>query len=392
LGGSAFQTPAIVHALRCGHRVITCDYLPDNPGHRYAHEYHNISTTDHAAVLSLACERSVDGILAYASDPAAWTAAFVAEQMGLPGASPGAIEILSNKALFRAYLRENGFNAPGFGSATALEEACELAVSLGFPVMVKPCDSSGSKGVSRVDSVSQMPDAFHSAQSYSRSGGIIVEQWIAREGRQIAGDGLVIDERLVFGCFGDEHFNTECCAHAPVGESFPGQLSRDHREKLFENLQRLMSLLKICNLVFNLDAIIDRNSDVMIIEIGPRAGGNFLPQLIHRHTGVDLTDIAIRIALGIHVPTEAYASRPAGFHASWMIHSRTAGMLSGLRIAPDLGPNVFEFGILSKLGAKVNRFTSARDTLGYALLEFDEEHEMERCLAAMASLLQPIVE
>ena len=84
LGGSIYQTYAIKEAVKLGYYVITCDYLPGNPGHKFAHEYHNVSTTDKEAVLALARDLKVDGVVAYASDPAAPTAAYVCEKLGLP--------------------------------------------------------------------------------------------------------------------------------------------------------------------------------------------------------------------------------------------------------------------------------------------------------------------
>ena len=83
LGGSNFQVPSIITAKNEGHYVITCDYLPENPGHKYSDEYHNVSTTNFDAVLQLAEKLNIDGIVAYASDPAAPTAAYVAEKLGL---------------------------------------------------------------------------------------------------------------------------------------------------------------------------------------------------------------------------------------------------------------------------------------------------------------------
>ena len=101
LGGSHFQVPSVKCAKRLGYYTITCDYLPDNPGHKYADEYYNVSTTDKEAVLKLAKDLQIDGIVCYASDPAAPTAAYVAEQMGLPGQPYKSVEILANKDLFR---------------------------------------------------------------------------------------------------------------------------------------------------------------------------------------------------------------------------------------------------------------------------------------------------
>ena len=104
LGGSLYQTFAIKEAKRLGYYVITADYLPSNPGHKYSDEYHNISTTDKEAVLKLAKKLEVDGVVAYASDPAAPSAAYVCEKMGLPTSPYKSVEILSNKDLFRQFL------------------------------------------------------------------------------------------------------------------------------------------------------------------------------------------------------------------------------------------------------------------------------------------------
>ena len=97
LGGSLYQTFAIKEAVRLGYYVITCDYLPNNPGHKFAHESYNVSTTDKEAVLDLARKLHVDGVVAYASDPAAPTAAYVCEELGLPTSPYKSVEILSKK-------------------------------------------------------------------------------------------------------------------------------------------------------------------------------------------------------------------------------------------------------------------------------------------------------
>jgi len=391
LGGTSFQTPAIVQALKLGHHVITCDYTPENPGHQYAHEYHNVSTMDRAGVLCLAKKRAIDGILAFASDPAASTAAYVAAKLGLHGAPCQAIEILRNKPLFRSFLRTHGFRVPRFGVPEDLPAAYEMARAVGYPVMVKPCDSSGSKGVSRIESEDDLPAALTLAREYSHSGHIIIEEWIERAGRQIAGDGLVVDGRVVFGCFGDEHFDLRCSMFAPVGESFPGQLCEGHRLKLYAELDRLFLLLGIRRLVFNLDAMVDRSGEIILIEVGPRAGGNFLPQVIYHHTGVQMTDMAIRQALGEPIEDGAYYSKPQGFHASWMIHSLTYGHLAGFEIAPELGEYILRVELLSKPGSLVRRFKSSRDTLGYALFSFPSQAIMEDSMANMEMLLRPLV-
>ena len=106
LGGANTQIPSILTAKKMGYYTITCDYLPDNPGHKFADEYHNVSTTDKEAVLALAKELQIDGILAYATDVAAATAAYVSEAMGFPTSPYKSVDILTNKDKFRAFLEE----------------------------------------------------------------------------------------------------------------------------------------------------------------------------------------------------------------------------------------------------------------------------------------------
>ena len=112
LGGSRQQVVAIECAKRLGYRTILCDYLPDNPGQFAADVFYQESTTDRDRMLEIARAEGVSGVLAYASDPAALTAAYVAEALGLPTNPLAAVETLSTKHLFRAYLAEHGFPAP----------------------------------------------------------------------------------------------------------------------------------------------------------------------------------------------------------------------------------------------------------------------------------------
>ena len=112
LGGSAQQVIAIETAKKLGYYTVLCDFLTDNPGQYVADKFYLVSTTDKDAVLEVAQKENVDGVLAYASDPAAPTAAYVGEKLKLPTNPYSAVDILCNKDRFRAFLQDNGFNAP----------------------------------------------------------------------------------------------------------------------------------------------------------------------------------------------------------------------------------------------------------------------------------------
>ena len=123
LGGSAQQVVAIETAKKLGLYTVLCDYLPDNPGQTYADKFYLVSTTDKEAILKVAQKEQINYVIAYASDPAAPTAAYVAEKMGLPTNPYRSVEILCNKDLFREFLLTHGFNTPkaeGFKSKLQL--------------------------------------------------------------------------------------------------------------------------------------------------------------------------------------------------------------------------------------------------------------------------------
>ena len=221
LGAAPTQMPPLRYAREQGHHVITCDYLPENPGHALAHESYNISTTDKDAVLDLALRLKIDAVVAYASDPAAPTAAYVAEKMGLPGNPYQSVLTLARKDLFRVFLKGHDFNVPRSQSFYDREKARAWLTEIGVPAYIKPVDSSGSKGVTRLADPAKFDEAFDHALTYSREKMIVVEAQIVRARYQVAGDGVVVDCQLVFRCWADEHFDKLCNGLVPIGQTFP---------------------------------------------------------------------------------------------------------------------------------------------------------------------------
>ena len=143
LGGSAQQVIAIETAKKLGYYTVLCDFLTDNPGQYVADKFYLVSTTDKETVLNVALSEKVDGVLAYASDPAAPTAAYISKKMGLPGNPYESVEILCNKDKFRNFLSKNGFNTPVANGYMNITDVLNDIQRYKLPVIVKPVDSSG---------------------------------------------------------------------------------------------------------------------------------------------------------------------------------------------------------------------------------------------------------
>ena len=242
LGGSMQQIPIIKLAKEMGLYVITCDYTPNNPGHQYSDEYYNVSTTDLDGVLELAKKLNIDGIVAYASDPAAPTAAYVAEKLGLPGNPYESVKICTEKDLFREFLTTHGLHAPKAKGFSSLEEAKRDIDCFAFPVMVKPVDSSGSKGVVKIYTPSELENAVAEALDYSRSKRFVIEEFIEKKGYQVSGDGFSVNGELLFTSYGNELYSSAggTREYVALGEFWPTLLSEEQKQKVDEEIQKMI--------------------------------------------------------------------------------------------------------------------------------------------------------
>lgn len=378
LGGSTQQIVAIETAKKLGYYTVLCDYLTDNPGQNYADKFYLISTIDKEAVLDVAKTEQVDGVIAYASDPAAPTAAYVAEKLGLPGNPYESVEILCNKDRFRKFLAENGFCTPQADSYDSVEDAYEalLADRFRFPVIVKPVDSSGSKGVGRIDTIEQAGEKLDYAMSFSRRKRIIVEEFVESFGYQIAGDGLSVDGKLVFRCFANDHFNPKCVnPFVPISASFPYNMPSEVQDKIHAEIQRLLTLLGMKTCTYNFDMRIDKDYNVYLMEVAPRDGGNYIPQIIQYVTGVNLVECSVKAAMGESLDDITMIS-PKGFCAYYAVHSLTDGILDEVRIRDDVQKQILENHIVKRSGDEISAFTGANTTLGCLLMKFESMEQM----------------
>lgn len=377
LGGSAQQVVAIEKAKRLGYYTVLCDYLPDNPGQYAADAFYLVSTTDKDAVLQVARKENVDGVLAYASDPAAPTAAYVAEMMGLPTNPCASVEILSNKDLFRRFLGEHGFCTPYAEGFDDLASAQSARARFRLPVLVKPVDSSGSKGITRLDDWNALKASFQTAMRFSRTGRVIIEEFVEKFGYQIAGDGLAIDGKLVFRCFANDHFDPlSPNPFVPISASFPYNMPAAVQNKIHNEIQRLLTLLNMRTSCYNFDIRIDSDYNVYLMEVAPRDGGNYIPQVIFYATGVDLVECAIRAAIG-ETPDLSAGRDFQGFWSYYAVHSAEEGILKEIRIREDVrANNIVEEHIVKNPGDHVDRFTGANTALGILLMRFSSMEEM----------------
>ena len=379
LGGSAQQVVAIETAKNMGFNTILCDYLPDNPGQYYADRFYQVSTTDKNAILEIARQEGIHGIVAYASDPAAPTAAYVAEKMGLHGNPYESVEILCNKDLFRRFLENNGFHAPRSGGYTDAESTLTDLSRFRLPVIIKPVDSSGSKGATVLRDWNDVQPAIDFAFSFSRSHRIIIEEFIEKKHEYlIGGDIFIVDGKVKLWGLLNCHRDGAVNPLVPVGKSYPLLLDEEDVKSVKDTLQTMVDKLHIRSGAMNVELVVDKNGDVWPIDVGPRNGGNMIPDLLGYIFDVDIVKLTIQAAMGQQVDLSAKEGTP--FYATHNLHSSKNGIFAGIDFSQELQPYIIRSCIYKKSGDQVEYFDNAAKALGIVFLKFPDAETMKKML------------
>lgn len=372
LGGSSYLIPVIETAKKLGVYTITCDYLPNNIGHKFSDEYHNISITDKDKVYDLAKKLEVDGVISFATDPGVVTAAYVCEKLNLPSPPLKSVEILQDKGKFRKFLKENDFNVPYHNTFKTYEELKKQIGEIKFPVIIKPVDSAGSKGVSRVDSLEEIEEATRIAFNHSFSGEIIVEQFIEKKGNSSDSDCFSVDNELKFVSFSSQLFDEEAPnAFVPTAFIWPSDMSDKHKEKLESELARLTKLLDLGTSIYNIETRVGTDDKEYIMEVSPRGGGNRISEILKLSTKQDLILNNIKFALGMELDT---VTKPV-YHdvlAFYVIHSNYDGVFQEFHIDESFyNEHVVDVNLDVKKGEKVCKTEGANNTIGNIILRFE---------------------
>lgn len=381
LGGSRYALPVIKAAKQLGIYTLTVDYLPNNIAHKFSDEYVNVSIIDKEKTLEAAKEHNIDGIMSFACDPGVITAAYVAEQMKLPNVGPyESVCILQNKGKFREFLAKNGFSVPTAKNYKIVSDALKDVELFHWPVIVKPTDSAGSKGVTRVDDPKKLEKSIRYALSYSHSDEFIIEDFITQNGYSSDSDSFSVDGELKFVSFDCQHFDSEAKnPYTPAAYSWPSSMAVEHLEELKNEIQRLLNLLKMRTAVYNIETREGTDGKAYIMELSPRGGGNRLSECLRYATGVDMITNMVKYAVGL--PLDEISQKPYdGCWAEIILHSDEPGVFRELWISDEIVDNVVECDLWVEEGAEIGGFEAANEAIGTLVLKFESQERIEEVL------------
>jgi lipopolysaccharide/colanic/teichoic acid biosynthesis glycosyltransferase/biotin carboxylase len=297
LGGGFLQNFVIMKAREMGYYVLCLDADPNAVGFDSANEHAVINIVDEQSCLEYARDKQVDGVLTAATDFSVLTMSYIAQELHLPGINYKSAKAIKNKAAVRRCLFDAKADDTGYSfEIDSLEQIPQILPQIHFPVMMKPCDGSGSRGASRVDKA----DDFEKACKYAMDGSIthraVAEPFVV--GKEYGVESFV-DNGVIHILGIMQKDMTLPPYYAELGHAIPSGLSAAAEEKIRTCVFKALNALEVNHGSVNMDLLIGEGGDVHIVDVGARMGGNLIgSHIIPIGTGIDYMGNMIKAAVG----------------------------------------------------------------------------------------------
>ena len=366
IGAGLLQTYIIKRAKELGYITVCVDGNPDAIGFKYADYCKPINIIDKEECLQYAQEMKIDGIITAATDYGVLTVSYIAKRLGLIGNSDQVCEAIKNKYMTRKILAENKVDSiTEFYEITELTQVDNIAKTIEFPVIVKPCDGSGSRGINKIDSKEGLKVACEKAMEASLSKKVLIEKFIV--GQEYGVESFVHKGEVnVLAIL--QKTMTEPPIYAELGHCSLSGLDHKVEEEIRNKVTKAIKALGITTGSVNMDLLITKNNEIYIVDIGARMGGNLIgSHIVPLSTGIDYMGSIIkeslgeRIALNRSIFNKVVASR---------LLTLTPGRVKEVRNMEDVKTieDVCEVVINVKENHTIHEYKSNLDGCGYVVV------------------------
>jgi formate-dependent phosphoribosylglycinamide formyltransferase (GAR transformylase) len=376
IGSSFSSSPIFFELKKLGLHVTVCGLYPNDPCHQYADASLFEDYSDAASLVEMIKSGDYDYVVPSCNDYAFISGNWAADALGFPGYD--AFEttlILHTKYKFRLFCQNNNLPAPRH---YMIAEQDQFLQDEYFPVLVKPVDSFSGRGVTKVDDAKHLAAAIDLARSESRSGDVVVEQFV--EGSLHSHSCFIQERAIIWDTFVDEFcsvypYQVDCSNH-------PSFLSEAIRDKARAAINGLIQGLELADGLLHTQ-FISNGSELWIIECMRRAPGDLYASLIERSTGVRYTEMYVRKFLDLPYMLPVVSKGPEKSIGRHTISVQTPVVVSGFQTSLDSKSIAFVplKGSGEKLGA------APLDKLGILFMEFQTSQEMWDTVPNFATLV-----
>ena len=370
IGASILQLPAIKRAKGMGLTVGVVDYNSKAVGIPFANEYYNVSTIDREGILAVAKEFQPDGIMTMATDMPMRTIAYVCKKIGLNSISEECAFNCTDKIEMIKRFKAHNVPSPMYAEADRESDLSAVLEGFGFPLIMKPADNSGSRGVVKVESLQECKDNLEYVLRSSRNGKIIIEEFmqgpeVSVEVFAVKGKAhvLQITDKLTTGA---PHF-------VEMGHSQPSTLEKSVKAAIESVAQQAVTAVGLVDGPAHLEMIITSSGPKMV-EMGARMGGDCITShLVPLSTGIDMTEQTINCALGLPVDLEPKISKSSAIRFLTAEQGKISSIDGAEQAKAVEGVKFVEF--FKTVGDTATEIFSSGDRIGYVIAQGDSVEE-----------------
>lgn len=383
VGASILQLPAIKTAKEMGLTVAVADISPKAVGIPYADVYYNVSTVDENGIYEAAKDFGADGIMTLATDMPMRSVAYTCCRLGLCGIDyETAIRSTDKAEMIRAF-DNAGLPVPYYALPENLDDAVNLGKKLGFPLVCKPVDNSGSRGVSLVCDPSELKDAVRYGAEYSPSGRVILEEYLV--GSEVSVEVVVWQGEATVLAVTDK-LTTGAPHFVETGHSQPSRLSFEDVSKVEKLAKDAVKAVGIAMGAAHVEIMVTKKGPVLI-ELGARMGGDCITtHLVPLSTGINMIKANINIALGVRPSVTPLFSRGAAIR--YVLPERgIIRSIDGAQIAECMS-GVKRVEIMKRAGDTVTAVRNSNDRLGFVITQGETVDQAVAIADAAAAVIR----
>lgn len=386
MGAGIYQVPLIKKAKEMGIETIVVSIPGNYPGFAIADRIYYENTVDYEKVLEIAKKEQIDGIVTAGTDVAVITIGKVCEEMGLSGIGFEAAKIASNKILMKQKYEEYGVRTARFRQLHFTDDVLEKTKGLQFPLIFKAVDSSGSRGIIRVNSKEEFEQARLIVKENSKTDSYIVEEFI--EGKEFGAQAFVYHGKVQFILpHGDYVFQGD--TGVPIGHYAPYDLSEEQLEDTRNQLTKAIAAMHLDNCAVNADFIM-KDGKTYVLELGGRSGATCLAELVSIYYGYDYYEKLILAALGEDLEFPQEQANP---NASMLLRSEKDGIITKIADGNEPGDDgLVEVQFDYKVGEAVKKFHVGPHRIGHIITKGETLEQAVHTLEKAMEKIQITVE
>lgn len=384
LGAGIYQVPLIKCAKSLGYYTIVCSIEGNYPGFKYADKVYYINTIDKDAILEVAIEEKIDGIVTAGTDVAVNTIGYVCDKLGLKGLSAKSAEMVTDKSLMKKAFFKGDVSIAKYFEIKSKKDLIDSFSELTFPLIIKAVDLSGSRGIIIVETHDEALTAFDKVMKVTHKDYCIVEEFIT--GVEFGAQAFMYNGKMQFVLpHGDYVFQAD--TGIPIGHFAPYNMGEDIVKQAIDITEKAAKALNIDNAAMNCDYILKDNK-VYVIEIGARSGATCLAELVSIYYDVNYYEIILKAAVG-EIPDFSKVGVTKGIpNASMLLYTDYDGIIKKQENNITEQENVVDVSFDYQIGDAVHAFKNGTHRIGQLIVKGSTldgcEKLLHKCLNEIA--------